>query len=267
MKLRFKSFAMLALISASLGFTSCDNTDVPAPDEEKSEVLSPQEFLNITYDGKTYLNVPTAYDEDGEFVFLDEDFSTIYEDELKDLSTLSINLVDESTIEVYKDLETNLSSHNIFLSDITRNTSTRAIIPDDDESIIGKIELFDDKDFKDRMISFALTNTLKKNSCPDLGKQYKFNDKCSSAKLTCNLSNDPSKEIELGDRTLKYSEVDLVFIGHDDTWYGDRTFTIIADPQNRIREYKRLKNFNDKMSSAELFFHETGIFKKEGASK
>lgn len=267
MKLRFKSFAMLALISASLGLTSCDNTDVPAPDEEKSEVLSPQEFLNITYDGKTYLNVPTAYDEDGEFVFLDEDFSTIYEDELKNLSTLSINLVDESTIEVYKDLESNLSSHNISMSDLPPRASTRAIIPDDDESIIGKIELFDDKKFKDRSITLALTKFSTSNSCPDLGKQYKFSDKCSSARLTCYLSNDPTKEIQVGDRILKYSEVDLIFIGHDDTWYGDRTFTIIAKPNNRIREFRELKNFNDKMSSAELFFFETGIFKTEGASK
>lgn len=267
MNLRLKSFAMLALISASLGLTSCDNTDVPVPDDEKSEVLAPQEFLNITYAGETYLNVPTSYDEKGEFVFLDENFSNIFESELKGLSTLSIHLIDDNSIEMYKDLDSNLQSHGISISEIptVENFSTRTDVSSE-QNFLGTADLYDDKKFKDTHWQFGVITASNPKWVEDLGSPYKFNDKCSSLILTNYLPNDSSKILNMGSYTLKYSEATLVFIGYDDKGYSDRTYTALANP-NEKKEYRELKNFNDKMSSLKLFFAKKGTYTTEGASK
>ncbi|MDE7413166.1 MAG: hypothetical protein K2N05_05170 [Muribaculaceae bacterium] len=70
----------------------------------------------------------------------------------------------------------------------------------------------------------------------------------------------------MGSYTLKYSEATLVFIGYDDRGYTDRTFTALANP-GETKQWRELKNFNDKMSSLKLFFAKTGVFTTEGASK
>ncbi len=84
--------------------------------------------------------------------------------------------------------------------------------------------------------------------------------------MTNKLPEDDSQVFYFGSYTLKFTEVSLVFIGYDDKWYSDRTFTVIANA-NVVREYKELKNFNDKMSSFKMFFCPKGQYKTEGASK
>lgn len=263
MNLKHKFFTSLMLATCILGFTSCSNEDDPKQTPEST--LSPTEFLNISYNGKEYLNVPTAYDENGDFVFLDEDFSKIYEAELKELPTLSINLINDTNIEMFCSLESNLTKHGIDYSKVPNEFSpaTRTITSSE-QNYIGTVDLYDDKKFKDRLLPFGISEAIHPVNEPNL-KTYGFNDKCSSLKLWNHLPKDASKILNLGSYSLSYAEATLVFIGYDDHDYSDRTYTALADA-SELKEYRELKNFNDKMSSCKLFFSKRGNL-TEGASK
>ncbi len=254
----------LLLAGSILGLASCSNEDVP--DQTSEDNLSPQEFLNITYNGKEYLNVPTAYDENGDFVFLDEDFSKIYDNELKELTTLSINLIDDKNIEMFCSLETNLTNHGIDYSKIPdESTPSTRTVTSSEQNYIGTADLYDDKKFKDRHIPLGISEAIHPVYVANL-KTYGFNDKCSSLKLWNHLPKDSSKILNMGSYSLSYAEASLIFIGYDDHDYSDRTYTAFADASEQ-KEYKELKNFNDKMSSCKLFFSKRDVNMTEGASK
>lgn len=54
-------------------FTACSNEDetVDTHATTMQVALTPEEVLNITYNGITYKNVPIAYDSNGDLIFLD----------------------------------------------------------------------------------------------------------------------------------------------------------------------------------------------------
>jgi hypothetical protein len=259
--------SIISLLVISFGFSACTDEDQLNSEVEQKAELYSIENLNIIYGGRMYSNIPTVYDNSGEFVFLDTEFSYIFESELKGLNSLSIHLVDDNTIEMYKSLSDNLDNHGILaarissgIGDVSRTDTSSG------ENFIGSVDLYDDKKFKDTHWQFGIISAANPIWISNLGSPYKFNDKCSSLILTNNLPNDATKELNMGSYTLKYSEATLVFIGYDDKGYSDRTFTTIANPSTK-KEWKELKNFNDKMSSFKLFFAQTGIYTTEGASK
>ena len=251
----------------AVGVSSCSNDDMPARVNENTAKLAPEEYLTISYNGKKYANVPTAYDENGDFVFLDTEFSEIYNKELKNCVSMSVNLIGDNTIEIYKSLEENLTSKEISTQHLAEQSAqiTRAVV-NPTLPYIGEADLYDDKKFHDRNFNFRILPSETSIEHGDLNNPYKFNDKCSSLKVTNKLPEDDSQVFYFGSYTLKFTEVSLVFIGYDDKWYSDRTFTVIANA-NVVREYKELKNFNDKMSSFKMFFCPKGQYKTEGASK
>lgn len=264
MNFKNKFLHCLLLVGSVLGLVSCSNEEIP--DQISEGNLSPQEFLNITYDGKEYINVPTAYDENGDFVFLDEEFSKIYDNELKDLPTLSIHLIDDKNIEMFRSLETNLTAHGFDYSKISDESAsiTRTIVSPE-ENFIGTADLYDDQKFKDRHLQLGISEAIHPAYINDL-KTYGFNDKCSSLKLWNHLPKDESRFLDMGTYLLTYAEASLIFIGNDDRYFSDRTYTAYADASEQ-KEYKELKNFNDKMSSCRLFFSKRDPDMKEGASK
>lgn len=251
----------------AVGVSSCSNDDMPARVNENTAKLAPEEYLTISYNGKKYANVPTAYDENGDFVFLDTEFSEIYNKELKNCASMSVNLIDDNTIEMYKSLEENLTSKEISTQNLAEQSAqiTRAVV-NPTLPYIGLVYLYDDKKFKDRHFDFGILPGERYIEEENLNNPYKFNDKCSSLKVDNKLPNDATKVFDFGSYTLKYTEVSLVFIGYDDKGFSDRTFTVIADA-NVLREFKELKNFNDKMSSFKMFFCQKGKYVVEGASK
>lgn len=255
-------YFMIALI----GFVSCDNESDTTISSIQGDEIHPQEFLNIKYNGMEYHKVPTTYDEEGEFIFLDENFSQIYERELKGSNTLSIHMIDDSTIEMYQTLDDNLRTNGVDMSKVSQGESQTRTGVSSSENFLGTVDLWDDKNFKDTHWQFGLLSALYPVWVENLKSPYKFNDKCSSLKITNNLPNDPSKELNMGTYTLKYSEATLVFIGYDDRGYSDRTYTTFAKP-TESKQWKELKDFNDKMSSFKLFFAKTGLYTTEGASK
>lgn len=218
--------------------------------------------MNITYKGEVYKNIPTTYDENGDFVFLDNIFSNIYEKELKENTNLSIVARDPQNIILYEDFQTACDSEGIILIkeipniEASYNTlNSRAGYED-----LASVTLYDDRDFKDRNYTFVLNDTVKATEVVDLKKSpWKFNDKCSSLILTNNLPNDPNKKLMLGSYEYACTDIDVVFIGYDDKGFTDRTITCIA-PTAQVKKYASLPGFNDKMSSFKLFFAQKGQY-------
>lgn len=69
------------LFSMTITVTSCSETEMPEIDNSNEEAVTRSEvpeFLTISYNGNTYYNVPTTYDENGDFVFHDNVFAPIY---------------------------------------------------------------------------------------------------------------------------------------------------------------------------------------------
>lgn len=140
------------VLAVLIAFTSCNSDEVISQNDEVQ--LQPQEFLNITYKGEVYKNIPTTYDENGGFVFLDNIFSSIYEKELKENTNLSIVARDSQNIILYEDFQTACDSEGITLIkeipniEASYNTlNSRAGYED-----LASVTLYDDKGFTDRTI-------------------------------------------------------------------------------------------------------------------
>lgn len=220
------------------------------------------EYLNITYKDKTYENVPTSYDENGDFIFMDEEFAPIYAAELANDLNWSISAADANNITFYADLEANMSENGIEIPDSTAiidlknnkvSLETRAGGGTVD---LASVLLYDDKDFKDRSVGFVLNNITTRFENPRFGNYpWSFNDKCSSMRISNQMPNEPSEILVR--ENLKYSEACLVFIGFDDRDYSDRTITSVV-LHRTLKEYPSLPGFNDKMSSCKCFFAKIG---------
>lgn len=256
---RFIFLFQSILVVTLLCFTACSNEEVvPQEGEVKPE---PQEFLNITYKGNVFQNVPIAYDENGDFIFLDEEFSQIYSQELKDNTELSIFVKDSSSIILYENLQTAFDSEGITL---IKEIPTTRIESNGDMTRAGyddlaTVVLYDDRDFKDRNLTFALTESEKSVEVTNLKDVNGFNDKCSSLVLTNNLPNDPNQTLKLGSFEYPCTNIDAVFIGYDDHGFSDRTITCIAAAAE-VKRYSSLPGFNDKMSSFKFFFAQKGQY-------
>lgn len=105
------------MIVATAILSSCNNDDIPTVQNEgdKTRAIETVDYLNITYKGITYKNVPTAYDENGDFIFLDNEFSAVYQNELANDYDWSISAKDSYNITFYPSLESNLKSNGLTL--------------------------------------------------------------------------------------------------------------------------------------------------------
>ncbi|MBD5263350.1 MAG: hypothetical protein HDS39_04685 [Bacteroides sp.] len=265
MKTVIKTALALMVIIASAALCSCSNEETPFSDGENMESI-PQDVLNITYNGKTYYNVLATYDENGDFIFHDDELSKIYESELKNLEGLSIHAIDDNNIEIFNTLEDNLQSNGIDISLLPTNANalTRTEVSSE-QNFLGVVEIFDDKDFGDRHYPFGILDPLYPYHMSNLKNYNNFNDKCSSLKLTNYLPNDQTKILNMGSYTLTYAEATLVFIGYEDKNYGKKSYVVLANAGEH-KELKELKGFNDKMSSFKLMFAISGTY-TEGLKK
>ena len=253
-----KSFFLTTVVAFTCLLQAC-NSDSQEP-LGGNNLNEPENYLNITYKGKTYKDVPTAYDSKGDFVFLDKDFAPIYNAELASDLDYSIDITGQRDLTFYPDLNTNLKSNGISQNPDNgqqnyAQTNSRAVYEN-----FAVLTIYDDKNFLDRYHNFELNKDVKTYLCYNLkNSKWKFNDKCSSLKIANNLPNDPNQKIELGGYQHPCSNVDAVFIGYDDKNFSDRTITCIAHPA-QLKEHPYLPGFNDKLSSFKFFFAQKGQY-------
>lgn len=260
-----RNFTYLLLVGAMGALASCANeTDdfVNQNDASELKAVEAEEYLNITYKDKTYFGVPTTYDENGDFVFLDNEFSAIYAKELANDYDWSISAKDSQNITFYADLKSNLDANGIVIDN--RIKAVEASFSDGvtraGNNFIAEVVMYDDRDYKDRQCTATLNDTVIQTEVANLkNKPWRFNDKCSSIILTNNMPNDSSKTFHLTYFDLLCSDIDAVFIGYDDKNFSDRTITCVAPPTT-VQKYASLPGFNDKMSSFKFFFAKHGQY-------
>lgn len=251
---------LCGLFFFTLILSACSSEDL-APTSNEDEIV-PQEFLNISYMGQSYENVPTAYDENGDFIFLDKEFSEIYQKNLANDLDWSISIKGSNSIEFFSNLKENLEANGIVIDSTIKSIAaypidglTRAGYDD-----LASLTLFDDKEFKDRNYTFVLNDSVISTEVSNLkNSPWSFNDKCSSLKIANNMPNDPNKEFQLGYFSYPCSNIDAVFIGYDDRNFSDRTITCVAHAGDK-KECSNLPGFNDKLSSFKFFFAQKGQY-------
>lgn len=254
------------MIVATAILSSCNNDDIPTVQNEgdKTRAIETIDYLNITYKGITYKNVPTTYDENGDFIFLDNEFSTVYQNELANDYDWSISAKDSYNITFYPSLESNLKSNGLTVIDNV-NSSAKSILKQSTRAanpILAELTLYDDQYYKDRSLSFFLLEEQQSYSVANLkDKSWKFNDKCSSLIIRNNFPDDPNQSHTITDYPYPCpcSEIEAVFVGYDDRNFSDRTITGIA-VANSIKKYATLPGFNDKLSSFKFFLARKGQF-------
>jgi hypothetical protein len=256
---------LLSISFLTIGaMASCsDEVDTPQTQAEGIKTMSndTMEYLNITYNGVTYYNVPTTYDENGDFVFNDNDFAPIYAAELANDPDWSISANDASNITFYSSLASNLKSNGIEIDkDIKSVDGMMSIFASTRTSYeyLAEVTLYDDTNYKDRNFSFQLNDSIISTQVANL-KQYSFNDKCSSLIITNNMPDDSNENFQLGYFTYSCSEIEAVFIGYDDKNFSDRTITCVCPPSG-VKKYPSLPGFNDKLSSFKFFFAKKGQY-------
>lgn len=262
-------FKFATLFVAAIGvMTSCsEEVDAPQSQADADDVLTRStdtiEYLNITYKGVTYDNVPTTYDENGDFVFSDDEFAPIYAAELANDPDWSISAKDAQNITFYGSLTSNLEANGIEIDqDVKVVDGSRSYVIPSRASYehLAEVTLYDDRDFKDRNYSFQLNDSIISTEVANLkNKPWSFNDKCSSLIITNNMPNDPNKTFKLGYFDYPCSEIEAVFIGYDDRNFTDRTITCVCQPSD-VKKYASLPGFNDKMSSFKFFFAKKGQY-------
>ena len=257
--MRIKIFYLLAIF---IGCVACSNDpDIIQDNKDLKDLVPSIEYLNITYNGVTYLNVPTTYNDNGDFIFLDENFAPIYATELADDPDWSISIIDAENIIFYGNLKTNLKANGIEINpDIQSSDGIKSYFSNTRTSYehLAAVTLFDDRDYNDTDHTFTLNDSIIYKEVANL-KDLKFNDKCSSLILTNNMPNDPNKTFQLGYYSHPCSEIVAVFIGYDDKNFKDRTITCVCPPSD-VKKYPSLPGFNDKMSSFKFFFAQKGQY-------
>lgn len=255
-------FSFIVVATAIL--SSCNNDDIPTVQNEgdKTRAIETVDYLNITYKGIKYKNVPTTYDENGDFIFLDNEFSAVYQNELANDYDWSISAKDSYNITFYPSLESNLKSNGLTVIE-DANSSTKSILKQLTRSAsdsLAVLTLYDDKYYKDRSLTFGLFENKHNYPVANLkDKKYKFNDKCSSLIIKNNFPDDPDHYFPLNVGNCPYSKVEAVFVGYDDRNFSDRTITGIA-VANSIKKYATLPGFNDKLSSFKFLLARKGQY-------
>lgn len=266
MKSTFITFAGLMACIAML-FAACsdtENLESQMNDVSVSTRSEVPEMLTIHYNGNTYENVPTTYDENGDFVFHDKVFAPIYNQELANDSNLSINVKSDNEIALFKDLKSNLEASGYKYEECMKsldNTNSQYSTSRIGYDYLAAVELFDDKDYGAPVKKFELTSQV--ISVEERRMHYiDFNDKCSSLKIYNNIPNDSTKTILLGDYEYVCSKVDAVFFGYENKDYAKKTIIYIATAGS-YRFAQSLPGFNDKMSSFRFLFAQNGQYQEQ----
>lgn len=255
-----KTFLASLLLLATI--TSCTNdenieTVIPQQAEEQSrsiENLVAEDYLTIHFNDSTYNNVPTAYDENGNFVFLDEKFATIYTTLLVTKPRLSTFILAEGEIALYVDLETGLEDQDLTLIPGEEAAATSRLVG----TSVAWVRLYDDKNYNDTNHRYDLSEFTQIVSYSSL-KPISFNDKCSSLKMENNLPWNSTETMVLNGSTILKSNVTAVFIGYEHEYMGGNTVVCVAEP-GTYRNYPSLPGFNDKLSSFDFKLAQHGQY-------
>ena len=251
---------IIPIICILFATTSCTNeteNDLSAV----RDITETTQFLTVSYKGVTFKKIPVKYDQNGDFIFIDDKFSKIYEQEIKN-DGYTMFLDSNSQITFYDDLEDFLKDNNLTIIDeqTTRsgyNSAGTYVISTQYE---GGVELYDDKNFLDTRKEFLIDTPDTTISIPNLGvSPYNFNDKCSSLRVTNNLPSGNFNMIIINGYTYYTKNIVVLFAGYEDNTYRNREIICVAETGS-VCSHKELPGFNDKLTSFKLYLAQKGQY-------
>lgn len=236
-----KNFKFLPILALSLGYFSC-TSDVDEPFNAEESLPQETFTLTVVHNGKTY-DVPAKTVGDS-IVYLDQEFSRIYETEIKgkdDKAVLTYKTDDGRDVVKYYASADELEKENGI--EYFENTEETPTFSRGGESlpipygIVGRAVLYDDKTFKDRDITFDISETIF-FAVPNLKNHSNFNDKTSSIRVFNLL--EPNKLYsptgtpyrEEGVNATYGRDLRVCLIGYENSNYGGKILYCVS------REYK-----------------------------
>lgn len=237
-------FKFLPILALSLGCFSCTSyVEEPINAEEETMPDPDKAFmLTVVHNGKAYdVQAKTVGDS---LVYLDEEFSKIYETEIKgkvDKAVLTYKADDGRDVVKYYATTEELEEENGI--EYFDNTPEAPVLSRGGESLpipagtVGRAVLYDDKTFKDRDITFDINETTY-FAIPNLKNYANFNDKTSSIRVFNLL--EPNKLYsptgtpyrEEGINATYGRDLRVCLVGYENTNYGGSILYCVS------REYK-----------------------------
>ena len=218
-----KTLIIVSIFTFVLSLMACNNAD--EPQFSSADELNGQETFIAVYKGKSYIvGVKELNDS---VIYQNESFDKIYRENLSKNSHLAMlaykNVYGQDIIEYFdkeEELWKEYSINRLMTDNDTTNGNNRnngpgriidhILIPEG-ATLIGRVILYDDVNYKDRSLTIDMSTTHKteisrlKDSC------YKFNDKTSSIRVFNFM--DPSKNYYI---LINYGIFDEF---HDNTYF------------------------------------------------
>lgn len=185
--MRTFSYLFSFLLTISICFSSCQEDEVV--DNNLSKVESEYFTLYATYRGVDY-EVPCELIEDS-IIFLDNEFSDLFHNEISQLSDLNIFCHEDGSIEYFGSETAMLRSSGVEILKLEEGADYNNLKAVGEPSGAEAI-LWDDTNFRDRSIAIYASSSIK-TSVSHLKPTYGFNDKASSLKVFCH-ENRPHAE-------------------------------------------------------------------------
>lgn len=269
-----KFYFMVALLPL---FFSCNNNEEIADfiaEETTNEVFN----LNIVYKDKEYV-VPCTLDKNDNLVYLNEEFKTLYDNEISKFNNLVTYEQEDGKIVYYPSEDAMLQELGYTLIDenaiITAKNGVQTRVATD--AIAGVATLWDDTGYKDRSITFQCTYN-QFFSWPNLKYYNNFNDKTSALKVWSYIPANDSVKVSTAlvetkfneqpgltftpDKMYSTNDLRVVFLGYHNSNYGGVVFCCIPENDGMVHAHSNLKNYgwNDKISSVVLRIAIKGLY-------
>lgn len=266
-KIFYYAFALLPI------FFSCSSDS-----EETAIEKSDTPFLmDVTWKGSTY-HVMSTYDKDGNLVYLDDSFLSIYNNEiLKSDSVVTYDAGDKSLVyytsvdEMMNDLGLRfIDADPVVLSLSEARAQTRTI---SSSAYAGRATLYQHLNYEGQTLELSAQYT-KFRTIPVMSQEVEgvdWNDKASSIIVYSNIPPNDSVYVNWSDVALQYTscpavdyattgntkyatnDLRVVFLGYQHRDYGGDVMCIVPNNNSTKRHYRLGEiNWNDKISSCTL---------------
>jgi hypothetical protein len=235
-------FAVLGLLFV---MTACSESDVLNVSPEQGDFFT----LNATYKGITY-EVPCKL-EDGILIFMDKEFSDLYQNEISKLPNSATLSVSENNVEYFENLDELLSAKQMRIVETDQNQSKVEIrVATSGQS--GSVILWDDVNYEDRSLVFDI-GYVDWWSIPHLSNYQNFNDKTSSLKVFNYISSSSTITDAYG-YTYPGSDLRVTFVGYENNNYSGNVLVCFCAP-GATHQDNRLANigWNDKITAIRVF--------------
>lgn len=268
-----KHFFYYLVIILPLLFSCSDDNDVVPIENDDTTFM-----MEVAWKGHVY-HVKSTYDKNGNLVYLDDSFLSVYKNEILKNDSIITYDAGEKSLAYYTSVDEMMDSLELRFIDVEpyvllpseAEMKTRTV-PSDARA--GRVSLFQHLDYGGQVLELSAQYTkfmtIPKMSEPD-DSGIDWNDKASSIIVYSNIPLNDSVYVNPSDVNYQYisvpyastattgsqkyatNDLRVVFLGYQHKDYGGDVMCIVPN-NNSYKCHHRLNdiNWNDKMSSCTL---------------